>query len=457
MFSGENLRSKTIVGLTATVALSLLGLGTAFAAESKNWASIENWNSTAKTGTITITDAKGFPAAAIESNSKGTTGPASAAWLDTWTPPGAVYGSSKTKQYLNLGPISSTQPSTTTYTFETPTPASGWMFAFGDVDAEALEISAKDSSGNPVSMSDLGHKSNFNYCNNASGLPTSCGGAQATVTPNWDNSTGRLEAPTSVDTNGSSAWFEPTVSLSSLTVKSISRSGFPVYQTWFAALGRDITGEITAAPGCTNVDLDVVLRDSNDEIIATTTSDAYGRWAFNSIATFDNWKVSIDAPGGCWVDNGGDNAANLSSADAVVNVTLEAVQGSVYGSATDQNGDGVEAATLEIDTPDGDITLTTDSNGDFGPEGLPAGTTSITIDPPVGYSVDGEDKVDLTITDAGEDVEINFALINENDSDSDSTESLPETGGPSSLPIALALLLTVLGLARLIQLRLSRG
>ncbi len=455
MFSGNSLRSKTIVGLTAAVGLSLLGLVPAFAAETKYWASIENWNATAKTGTITITGAKGFPAATIESNSKGTTGPASAAWLDTWTPPGAIYGSSKTKQYLNLGPISSTQPSTTTYTFQTPTPASGWMFALGDVDAETLEISAKDSLGNPVSMTDLGHKSNFNYCNYSSGLPTSCGGAQATVTPNWDNSTGRLEAPSSVDTNGASAWFEPTVSLSSLTVKSISRSGFPVYQTWFAALSRDITGTITGAAGCSNVDLEVVLRDSNNEIIATTTSDANGSWAFSSIATYEDWKVSVNAPEGCRVDDGSDNIADLSSADAVINVTLEAVQGSVSGSVTDQNGDGVEDVTLEIDTSDGDITLSTDSDGEFGPEGLPAGATSITVIPPEGYFVDGDDIVNFDITNAGEDLEVNFTLINESDSNNGSEDSLPETGGPSSWPIALALLLTILGSARLIQLRFS--
>lgn len=456
MLSGKNTGSKAIVGFLV-LATVMVGMGTAVAAETKNWASISNWNSTAKTGTISIADAKGFPAAAIESNSKGTTGPAAAAWLDTWTAPGAVYGSSKTKQYFNLGPISSTQPSTTTYNFESPTPETGWMFAFGDVDAEALEISAKDSSGNPVAISDLGFEGGFNYCDNTSGLPTSCGGAQATVTPNWDNTIGRLQAPTNVDTNGSSAWFQPKVSLSSLSVKSISLSGFPVYQTWFAALGRGISGTITAAPGCTNTDLEIFLRDKNDEVIATATSDAYGKWAFNSIATFDDWKVTIDAPEGCRVDNGGDNVADLSTTDAVIDVALEAVQGSIAGSVTDQNGEGVEDATLVVETPDGDMTLSTDSNGEFGPEGLPSGSTSITVDPPDGYSVEGDDKVDLNITNAGEDIEVDFNLIKEDEPDNDSNGSLPETGGPSGWPTLFGLLLILFGTATINRVRFSRS
>ena len=445
MLSGKSTGYRALAGFIV-MAIGLVGMGTAYATETKNWASISNWDSIAKTGTITIPDSKGFPAATVETNSKGTTGPAAAAWLDSWTPPGAIYGSSKTKQYLNLGPISSTQPSTTTYTFESPTPASGWMFAFGDVDAEALEISAKDSAGNPVAVSDLGFEGGFNYCDNTSGLPTSCGGVQATVTPNWDNTTGRLQAPTSVDTNGSSAWFQPKVSLSSLTVKSISLSGFPVYQTWFAALGRGISGTVTEVTGCSKVGLEIVLRDRNNKIIAETTSDADGKWSLDSIATFDDWKVTVDAPEECRVDNGGDNIADLSATDAVIDVTLEAVQGSVAGSVTDENGDGVEDATLLVETPDGDFTLSTDSNGEFGPEGLPVGETTVTVDPPDGYSVDGDDKVNLNITNSGEDVELNFTLINENQSDIDAVESLPETGGPNSWPMLVGFVLVMIGL-----------
>ncbi|GAA4370519.1 hypothetical protein GCM10023152_09790 [Agromyces bauzanensis] len=68
--------------------------------------------------------------AAVSSDSRaGQVGVISGAstWLSEGTPVGAKYGSSRDEPYLNLRPKadSETAPSTTTYSFPTPTPTSG--------------------------------------------------------------------------------------------------------------------------------------------------------------------------------------------------------------------------------------------------------------------------------------------------------------------------------------------
>ena len=178
-----------LVGLTAGV----VPAPTASAA-SAGWADL-SFSGRANDWTGTLRQrAVGFPAATIVSDSAGGTavGPqsGSSTYLTTATDVGAAYGSSKGRRYLNLRPYTANGSgvpgvSTTTYTFESPTPATGWTFVLGDVDADAVTVEATGPGGVEVDAADLGFRSAFNYC-----APGVC--AASTDAPTWDEGTATL-------------------------------------------------------------------------------------------------------------------------------------------------------------------------------------------------------------------------------------------------------------------------
>ena len=111
------------------------------------------------------------------------------------TPFGQVYGSSQNKGYLNLRPAAdnAASPSITTYTFASPTPAAGWGFVLGDVDADQVLVRATGPGGAAVAVGDLGFQGVFNYCDVPSPRPGSCSGVAAPFDlPTWDPATGIL-------------------------------------------------------------------------------------------------------------------------------------------------------------------------------------------------------------------------------------------------------------------------
>ncbi|MET1005929.1 MAG: hypothetical protein ABWX96_10285, partial [Propionibacteriaceae bacterium] len=236
----------SLAALLAALGLLALVPPPAQAAQA-GWAQFSELTGVSRNYTSTLTQqAAGFPVATITSNSVGgsSVGVQSGAstYLSTGTAVGAKYGSSQGQGYLNLRPSSQNgaPPSVTTYTFERPTPTSGWTFVLGDVDADQVTITATGPGGQTVAPADLGFRSVFNYC-----TPGVCT-ANPDV-PTWNPATGVLVGNTAaLDTNGASAWFEPTVPLTSLTFTFAQRAGFPVYQTWFSALEYDITGTVTA-------------------------------------------------------------------------------------------------------------------------------------------------------------------------------------------------------------------
>lgn len=95
--------------------------------------------------TSAVTLAPGFPNATV-ATSDPVLGVAGAAVLTGTTPFGQVYGTSAGRKYLVLHPTL-TGPSLTTLQFESPTPASGWSFALGDVDADAVTLSGTATDG----------------------------------------------------------------------------------------------------------------------------------------------------------------------------------------------------------------------------------------------------------------------------------------------------------------------
>lgn len=468
-------------GLVAAV---LCSAGAASADTEGRWAAVQDWSNSARTAMVAVPGSLGFPAAALTSNTAGSAGPETGAtrWLGGFTGPGSRYGSSQGRQYLGLRPAANnaSSPSTSVYTFERPTPAGGWMLALGDIDAEYLDVSAVGIDGQPVAIADLGFRSAFNYCQ-GSPRPSGCDASKAQPVPLWDAGAARLAGPQVddagdpipgwTDTDGAAAWFEPSVSLTSITVRSTWRSGFPTYQTWFAALSRDISGTVAGSTECSSAGLAVTLRDGSGAEVASTTTSDDGTWSFDDLATFSDWQVEVDAPAGCAVADGATRTADLSSGDAVIGFELEAVTGAVGGTVSDEDGEGVADVELTLQTPDEQTsTVVTADDGSYGPAELPIGESTLTVETPDGYTVVGEDEATLSVTDEGQALDADFTLRADDDEtpvdppveDEDPTESpapadtpgstvdatnsaavLPDAGGPDRrmLPTGLSLLL----------------
>jgi hypothetical protein len=299
--------SGALVSLVLGASIILVTAGPSAAAPSDGYGTWQVTSSpTGYTGTVSAP--AGFPAVAFRSDSRvvGSTPVQSGAtvWVPAGTSFGDAYGSSEGKQYINLRPkadnASTTSASTTTYTFATPTPVGTWGINFGDIDAESLTISAIDATGTPVSAANLGVQPAYNYCN-ASPRSSSCSGQSAPyIVPTVTNTPSTIvvqdtECPTTsarCDTAGAAVWFSPLVPLSSLTVTSAWKQGFPSYQTWFATTSRTITGTVNA--DCvTGTEFDVQLLNGDREVVASTTT-ASGSYAFASVAARNDYNVRVD-------------------------------------------------------------------------------------------------------------------------------------------------------------------
>jgi hypothetical protein len=169
-----------------------------------------------------------FPTASITSTGQSlSTASGASTYLGTRTPIGAVYGSSVNRPYLSAG--FSATPATVTITFAvTPTPGT-WAFALGDVDAEQVTITARDTAGQPLDVS-AWHRGSFN---NGAG----------TDAPVWTSPT---LVGGNADTAGASAWFQPTQPVTSITLTQakLPVGGTPSYQLWLVAeagLGSKVT------------------------------------------------------------------------------------------------------------------------------------------------------------------------------------------------------------------------
>ncbi len=391
------------------------------------------------TGTMTLP--AGFLPATYTSNSRAPTQLPSGAsnWLPASTPFGAVYGSSEGNPYLNLRPAADTptSPSTTTYTFASPTPPAGWAFALGDIDADQVEVSATDAAGNPVPVAGLGFQGVFNYCD-ASPRSSACSGMVAPFDlPTWQPGTDSgvlIGNPGAIDTTGATGWFQPTVPLSTLTFTFTQRSGFPVYQTWFATLTRTISGTVTqdamtGMPGVT-----VTLSDNDGNVIATTTTAADGTYAFEGLGPVDGYNVEITVPDGFVPVGPTSLPADLTTADATnvdFDLTTVPVTSNVSGTVTadDSPIGGVEVVLTGSDGAI--IATTTTTDGTYTFTHVPDGEDyEITITVPDGFEADGPTIRSVDV--AGADVtDQDFALV-----------SVPETftvpgeiTGPDDEPI----------------------
>ncbi|MBD8080049.1 MSCRAMM family protein [Cellulosimicrobium arenosum] len=411
----RRLAASTLLLALAAVAVPTAGAG---AATTAGWADWQPLAGAAGSWTTTMQlPAGGFPAASVTTDSRGgQVGVQSGAssWLGDATPPGAEFGSSRGEPYLNLRPRAdnATSPSTTTYTFDRPTPAGGWAFVLGDIDADEAVVIARDETGQLLTGAELGWQGGFNYC--AVTPRPACTGS-ATDVAGWDPVTGRVTGNTAgMDTSGSSGWFRPTVPVTSLTVYYSRRTGLPVYQTWFASLARDVSGvvDLVAAdgtpigvvPGAT-----LTLLGPDRAALATTTSAVDGSYSFPGYTAAPGYTVELTRlpvpggelpfglrPHGQRVVTGVD----LSETDAtdVDLAAREVVPIAVSGTVRDADGDPLENVTVTLAPVGGGtpFTAVTSSSGEYViddigwdvEEDAPQAYTFGLTDLPAGYTVD---------------------------------------------------------------------
>lgn len=417
------------LGVVAAVVLAALSAVvpamSATAETSAGWADWEPLTGSAGDWSTTVRlPAGGFPAATVTSDSRGGVGVVSGAssWLGPATPPGEVFGSSRDQQYLNLRPQADrpTTPSTTTYTFERPTPAGGWALMLGDIDADRAVVTARGADGRLLAGAELGWQGGLNYCQGA-GSP-SCAGAAEDV-PTWDPATGELLGnAAAADTSGAAGWFRPTAPVKSLTVEFYQRSGFPVYQTWFASLARDIAGTVELVdaggapqgvlPGAT-----LTLFGPDGAELDTATSDVSGQYIFPGYAAAPGYRVELttlpeadDAYPHGLTPSGGRvvDEIDLSSADATgVDLAAREIRPvAVSGTVLTDDGAPVPGATVTL-TPVGGgtpLSAVTSSSGEYliddvgwdAGDDQPQDYTFALSDLPVGY-VTATAPDDLTV------------------------------------------------------------
>jgi hypothetical protein len=275
-----------VLRVVLAVAIALIGLVLYPVAHAADMvAEYGQWTMSGKTGTVVIPGDR-FPAGDVTTNAVRVAVPSGkSSYLNDSTPFGQEFGSSRDRNYLQFGSISSSQPSRTTITFRTLTPASDWGFALGDIDAEKVKIIATGADGSDLSTEELGFRDAFNYCQ-SSPRPSSCGSGPFTDKPVWDTSNDTLTG-NGPDTEGASGWFMPTKPVKSLTLVYSVLTGIPSAQLWLAAkwqkeepIKLDITdGDSLEKPGDTDefhVEIEnpgphpeppVTIRDDLSEVI----------------------------------------------------------------------------------------------------------------------------------------------------------------------------------------------
>ncbi|WP_152361031.1 MSCRAMM family protein [Microlunatus speluncae] len=408
--------------LLLAAALILVGAGPAAAAQA-GWADWDPLAGTSRDFTTTMRQQPaGFPEASVVTDSVAGSAvgiqTGASTFLAPQTAPGEKYGSSQGRPYLNLRPngLNAAPPSTTTYTFERPTPAAGWTFVLGDIDADAVTVTATGADGSELTAAELGFRSTFNYCAAGVSPKPSCSGPgnDGTDLPAWDAATSTLTGG-GADTAGASGWFEPTVPIKTLTLEFARTSGSPVYQTWFSALAYDIAGTVTAPEG-RQQGITLQLLDSDGQELAEAETDADGRYSFPGYATYDDYRVEIIPPADLVAEGPTARDADLSAGDQTgldfVLVEPVEVTGSISGTVSTDDGDPVPGAKITGTGPEGvEQTATTDDDGGYVLDELPPGDYAVVVTPPDGYQPVGPVDADVTVDEEGTAVtEVDFTL-----------------------------------------------
>ncbi|TWX40078.1 carboxypeptidase regulatory-like domain-containing protein [Frigoribacterium sp. ACAM 257] len=397
-----SLRGLAAGATTGVVALALAlgGATSASAAQGSSWGEFQVFGSAgAYTGSMTL--AGGFPATTFTSSSRQASVPSgSSTWQAASTPPGSQYGTSNGLPYLNQRPSQDSPTAAgaavTTYTFASATPSSGWSFVLGDIDADQATITATGVGGAAVTAVQLGFQGTYNHCA-GTGTP-SCDAAGTRDQPRWDAATATLVGnPAGADTEGAAGWFSPSVPLETLTITYQQRTGFPVYQTWFATKTFSASGTATIGTGETATPYPgatVTVTDIDGRVIAVTETDDRGRWTVPALVASPGYAAAITPRGDEAAPQVGfslvpGDAADLDFAFPVTTPAPAVV--ALEGTIVDERGVVVPERELQVIAEDTDTpfaTTTTGADGTFTFPGLDPDRVYSVIDVTSGESTE---------------------------------------------------------------------
>jgi len=428
-------------GLFLAILIIAGGITPASSATATQWGQWGPFEGEARAYTTTVaTGAIGFPRADVATDSRAGSGTGvisgASTWLGAGTPVGAIYGSSRGQQYLNLRPNAdnAASPSTTTYSFDYPTPSNGWAFVLGDIDADAVSIDAVTADGDAAGADELGFQGGFNYCTpEAAGSCNTQG--SAADTPAWDPDTRTLTGnEAAADTAGAAAWFQPTVGLESLTLTFTRRAGFPVYQTWVTSLSRAVTGSVQLEDGTPVPEAAVTLTNETGVEVAVAETTDEGTYAFPEVVAADGFTVTLDAPEGLESEGACAFPVDLTETDVSVPEFVLGTPGPVEVAA-------IEGAVVSDDVPVEDVVIMaqgegtdvevlTDGAGEYAFEELPLGEWTISVDTEDDLSDVEPQEVVAVLTEPGQRLRLDDFVVS-----GAAAEPVPsEEPGPSEEP-----------------------
>lgn len=319
-------------------------------------------------GTVAMTAGFGNITYASTGSSSVTIPGGSSAIQPISTPFAAFIGlSSSGQQYINTK-MTTNATATNTYRFLQNTPNNGkWAFSLGDIDAERITITATKANNSPATAAEIGFQSQYNYNNpNDSSQPltvTQSGNSIVVEDP---------LCPTACDTVGISIWLKPTVSLSYISIAAFGKSGFPVYQTWFATQYKAVSGDVDPFQGTPAVNptpvppvtLDLIDLGTN-QVVATTTSDSSGNYSFPAVYPDTTGAYAIDATGPYGEPMGGQIPVPATDQQGAVTMSTIIAPPEYEVSGTVSNGQG-DPTAFDVQVISSGTVIT---QGDVQPDG----------------------------------------------------------------------------------------
>lgn len=297
------------------------------------------------------------PDAAVSSNRPLTL--ASSATLGASTPFGAVFGSSAGKSYLRVDVKASTA-TITTITFADELQANELGIALGDIDAEQVVITMSDKGGAALSATQMGAQDPFNYAG-ADDLPSITVGDDALTVAD----TRCVDEGQTCDTNGATAWLQPTVPLKTITLTATKVSGLPEYQLWLAHTDYQVvTWDPTTALSLANL-------PAPPDQLATTSGDGAVSYA-----------VADPGQTGCSVNPSTAEISATSAGTCAITATAARTDDYLQGSRTVRFIIDTKDDQIVTWSPTTSLTLEPDTTT-FAPDDLPTASDN----GPISYAV----------------------------------------------------------------------
>jgi hypothetical protein len=241
---------------------------------------------------------------------------------------GVVYGSSKDFPYLSIK-VDNTATTTATIELSREPAATRFAFALGDIDAETLVVSMKNAAGTDLTAAEMGAQTSFNHASASGPVPTVTSNATE-ITVEDPNCPAVPAQNETCDTDGATAWFQPTVAVKTITITSTTKTGFPRYQLWMAYTDSQV---VSWTP--TNTTFDVADSPVTPDQLASVEFPATGGGAIS-------YAVDPSSTSDCSVDATTAEITATTTGSCLVTATAQAT--------TDFDA-GTRTVTFTITTP----------------------------------------------------------------------------------------------------------